>query len=132
MHDAEKTIATLNNLRVLNLQLSIDDFGTGYSSLSYLKRFPINKLKVDQSFVRNMTTDPNDASITKSVILLGQSLNLSVIAEGVETAEQLAPLKQFGCDEVQGYFFSKPVPADDLERLLGANSERVIESVLPL
>ena len=132
MHDAEKTIATLNNLRVLNLQLSIDDFGTGYSSLSYLKRFPINKLKVDQSFVRNMTTDPNDASITKSVILLGQSLNLSVIAEGVETAEQLALLKQFGCDEVQGYFFSKPVPADDLERLLGANSERVIESVLPL
>ena len=132
MHDAEKTIATLNNLRALNLQLSIDDFGTGYSSLSYLKRFPINKLKVDQSFVRNMTTDPNDASITKSVILLGQSLNLSVIAEGVETAEQLALLKQFGCDEVQGYFFSKPVPADDLERLLGANSERVIESVLPL
>ena len=132
MHDAEKTIATLNNLRALNLQLSIDDFGTGYSSLSYLKRFPINKLKVDQSFIRNMTTAPNDASITKSVILLGQSLNLSVIAEGVETAEQLALLKQFGCDEVQGYFFSKPVPADDLERLLGANSERVIESVLPL
>ena len=132
MHDAEKTIATLNNLRALNLQLSIDDFGTGYSSLSYLKRFPINKLKVDQSFVRNMTTDPNDASITKSVILLGQSLNLSVIAEGVETAEQLALLKKFGCDEVQGYFFSKPVPADDLERLLRANPERVIESVLPL
>ena len=127
MHDAEKTIATLNNLRALNLQLSIDDFGTGYSSLSYLKRFPINKLKVDQSFVRNMTTDPNDASITKSVILLGQSLNLSVIAEGVETAAQLALLKQFGCDEVQGYFFSKPVSADDLERLLHANPERVIE-----
>lgn len=127
MYDAEKTIATLNNLRALNLQLSIDDFGTGYSSLSYLKRFPINKLKVDQSFVRNMTTDSNDASITKSIILLGQSLNLSVIAEGVETAEQLVKLKQFGCDEVQGYFFSKPVPHNELERLLRANPERVIE-----
>ena len=121
MHDAEKTIATLNNLRALGLQLSIDDFGTGYSSLSYLKRFPINKLKVDQSFVRNMTTDSNDASITKSVILLGQSLGLSVIAEGVETAEQLALLKQLGCDEVQGYFFSKPVPQNELEHLLRAN-----------
>ena len=131
MHDAEKTITTLNDLRALNLQLSIDDFGTGYSSLSYLKRFPINKLKVDQSFVRNMTTDPNDASITKSVILLGQSLNLSVIAEGVETAEQLALLKQFGCDEVQGYFFSKPVPQNELERLLHANPERTIGSELP-
>ena len=131
MHDAEKTITTLNNLRALNLQLSIDDFGTGYSSLSYLKRFPINKLKVDQSFVRNMTTDPNDASITKSVILLGQSLNLSVIAEGVETAEQLALLKQFGCDEVQGYFFSKPIPQNELERLLRANPERTIGSELP-
>ena len=126
MFDAEKTIATLNHLRALNLQLSIDDFGTGYSSLSYLKRFPINKLKVDQSFVRNMTTDANDASITKSIILLGQSLNLSVIAEGVETAAQLARLKQFGCDEVQGYFFSKPVPPNELECLLGANPDRVI------
>lgn len=126
MFDAEKTIATLNNLRALNLQLSIDDFGTGYSSLSYLKRFPINKLKVDQSFVRNMTTDANDASITKSIILLGQSLNLSVIAEGVETAEQLAKLEQFGCDEVQGYLFSKPVPQKELECLLRAHPDRVI------
>ncbi|WP_189941693.1 putative bifunctional diguanylate cyclase/phosphodiesterase [Sulfuriferula thiophila] len=126
MHDAEKTIATLNNLRALNLQLSIDDFGTGYSSLSYLKRFPINKLKVDQSFVRNMTTDANDASITKSVILLGQSLNLSVIAEGVETAEQLSMLKQQGCDEIQGYYFSRPVPENELELLLRSNPERTI------
>ena len=118
MHDAEKTIATLNELRAMNLQLSIDDFGTGYSSLSYLKRFPINKLKVDQSFVRNMTTDHNDASISKAIILLGQSLNLKVIAEGVETAEQLGLLQQFGCDEVQGYFFSKPLPNADLEKFL--------------
>ncbi len=125
MHDADKTIATLNNLRALNLQLSIDDFGTGYSSLSYLKRFPINRLKVDQSFVRHMTTDPNDASITKSIILLGQSLNLNVIAEGVETAEQLALLKQLGCDEAQGYLFSRPVPQNELNHLLQANLERL-------
>lgn len=126
MHDAEKTITTLNNLRALELQLSIDDFGTGYSSLSYLKRFPISKLKVDQSFVRNMTTDADDASITKSVILLGQSLNLSVIAEGVETAEQFAMLKQFGCDEIQGYFFSRPVPENELTLLLHNNPHRTI------
>jgi EAL domain-containing protein (putative c-di-GMP-specific phosphodiesterase class I) len=104
----------------LGIQLSIDDFGTGYSSLSYLKQFPINKLKVDQSFVRNMVSNANDASITKTVILLGQSLNLKVIAEGVETAEQLAMLQQFGCEEVQGYFFSKPVPAADVEKLVSA------------
>ncbi|MHB1332133.1 MAG: putative bifunctional diguanylate cyclase/phosphodiesterase [Sulfuriferula sp.] len=127
MRDAEKTITTLNNLRALNLQLSIDDFGTGYSSLSYLKRFPINKLKIDQSFIRNMTIDSDDASITRAVILLGQSLNLSVMAEGVETAEQLAMLKQYGCDEVQGYYFSKPVPNNELERLLGNNPELKIE-----
>lgn len=127
MHDAEKTITTLNNLRALKLHLSIDDFGTGYSSLSYLKRFPINKLKIDQSFIRNMTIDSDDASITRSVVLLGQSLNLSVIAEGVETAEQLAMLKQYGCDEVQGYYFSKPVPKNELERLLEHNPELKIE-----
>ena len=82
--------------------------------------FPINKLKVDQSFVRNMTTSANDASIAKSVILLGQSLNLKVIAEGVETAEQLSLLKQLGCDEVQGYLFSRPIPGEELEQLLRA------------
>ena len=123
MHDAEKTIATLNELRALNVQLSIDDFGTGYSSLSYLKRFPINKLKVDQSFVRNMATNANDASIAKSVILLGQSLSLSVIAEGVETAEQLMLLRQFGCNEVQGYLFSKPVPSNELEQFVRTRSD---------
>lgn len=122
MHDAEKTIATLAALRALHIQLSIDDFGTGYSSLNYLKRFPVQKLKVDQSFVRNMTSNSNDAAITKSVIGLGQSLNLQVIAEGVETPEQLALLRQFGCDEAQGYLFSKPVSAGDLEQLLRSNA----------
>ena len=118
MHDAGKNIATMSELRALGIQLSIDDFGTGYSSLSYLKRFPINKLKVDQSFVRNMTSDANDASITKTVILLGQSLNLTVIAEGVETKEQLALLKEYGCDEVQGYLFSRPISSEKLEQFL--------------
>ena len=118
MHDAEKNIATMNELRAIGIQLSIDDFGTGYSSLSYLKRFPINKLKVDQSFVRNMTSNTNDASITKTVILLGQSLNLTVIAEGVETHEQLALLEQYGCDEVQGYLFSRPISKEILEQFI--------------
>ena len=118
MHDAEKSIATMNELRALGIQLSIDDFGTGYSSLSYLKRFPINKLKVDQSFVRNMTNNDNDASITKTVILLGHSLNLTVIAEGVETQEQFALLQQYNCDEVQGYLFSRPISKESLEELI--------------
>lgn len=118
MKDAEKNIATMNQLREIGIQLSIDDFGTGYSSLSYLKRFPINKLKVDQSFIRNMASNANDASITKTVILLGQSLNLTVIAEGVETPEQLALLEQYGCDEVQGYLFSKPISKENLEHFI--------------
>ena len=118
MHDAEKNIATMKELSELGIQLSIDDFGTGYSSLSYLKRFPINKLKVDQSFVRNMTSNTDDASIAQSVIMLGQSLGLTVIAEGVETTEQLAMLEQYGCDEVQGYLFSKPISSDALEKFL--------------
>ena len=116
MNDLEKSIALMQALRSEGIQLSIDDFGTGYSSLSYLKRFPINKLKVDQSFVRNMTIDTNDASITRTVILLGQSLNLKVIAEGVETREQLTMLEQYGCDEIQGYFFSKPLTGEKLEQ----------------
>jgi diguanylate cyclase (GGDEF)-like protein len=115
MHDAEKNIATMMALREIGIQLSIDDFGTGYSSLSYLKRFPINKLKVDQSFVRNLSSNANDASITKTVILLGHSLNLTVIAEGVETNDQLLILEQYGCDEVQGYLFSKPISKENLE-----------------
>lgn len=118
MQDAEKTIATLNELRALGLQLSIDDFGTGYSSLSYLKRFPLAKLKVDQSFVRNLSTHINDAAIARAVILLGQSLKLKVIAEGVETEAQLAWLKDAGCEEMQGYLFSRPVSAQDIDTLL--------------
>lgn len=118
MQDAEKTIATLHALHALGVTLSIDDFGTGYSSLSYLKRFPLAKLKVDQSFVRNLTTSLNDAAIARSVILLAHSLNLVVIAEGVETEAQLAWLRTQHCEEMQGYLFSRPVPTAEFEALL--------------
>jgi diguanylate cyclase (GGDEF)-like protein len=118
MHDASRTTATLHALRHLGIQLSIDDFGTGFSSLAYLRRFPLDKLKIDQSFVRNLGTDEHDATIAHTVILLGQSLKLRVIAEGVETLEQLTILRRLGCQEMQGYYFSRPVPATDIDIIL--------------
>ena len=118
MKDMEGTISTLNKLHDMGVRLSIDDFGMGYSSLSYLKRFPINTLKIDQSFVRDITTDADDAAIAATIVTLGHSLKLNVIAEGVETAEQLALLREMKCDEIQGYYFSKPLVAAELEKLL--------------
>ncbi|MBF0625713.1 MAG: EAL domain-containing protein [Magnetococcales bacterium] len=112
MGDVEETLAKLHTLDQVNMHLAIDDFGTGFSSLSYLKRFPIDTLKIDQSFVRNCTSDPEDAAIIRAFISLAHSLGLRVIAEGVETAEQLQFLQQEDCDEVQGYYFSRPLPAD--------------------
>lgn len=119
MKDMEGTIATLNKLHEMGVHLSIDDFGTGYSSLSYLKRFPIHTLKIDQSFIRDITMDSDDAAIAATIITLGHSLKLKVIAEGVETAEQLALLRGMKCDEIQGYYFSKPLPAEEMKKLLG-------------
>ncbi len=118
MHDAEITSATLSELKSLGVKLSIDDFGTGYSSLAYLKRFPIDKLKIDRSFVHNMTHENSDAAITKTIITLGHSLGLKLIAEGVENHDQLSMLKEFGCEEIQGYLFSKPLSHTDLSLLL--------------
>ncbi|GEM_PF-1239169 len=129
MHDPEQAAATLHRLKALGLRLALDDFGTGYSSLGYLKRFPIDSLKIDRSFVRDITSDPDDAAIARSVISLAHSMGLGVVAEGVETEGQLHYLRRHSCDELQGYYFSRPLPADDLARLLqeGKTLEREAE-----
>lgn len=118
MRDIGRTIGVLTELKLLGVKIAVDDFGTGFSSLSYLKRFPLDKLKIDQSFVRGLPADENDAAITRAVIALGQSMKLTVIAEGVETRAQLDLLREQGCDEYQGDYFSKPVPAQEFVALL--------------
>lgn len=118
MQNADFTISVLKDLKNMGVRVSIDDFGTGYSSLSYLKQFPIDTLKIDRSFVRDLSNASNDAAIADAVIALAHSLKLLVVAEGVETRDQLAILKQHRCDRMQGYLFSPPVPADALEKLL--------------
>ncbi len=121
MHNPQGVIAVMNNLHERGVRMSIDDFGTGYSSLSYLKKFKVYKLKIDQSFVRDISTDPEDKAIVSSIISLAKGLGLQTIAEGVETAGQLAFLREQGCDEMQGYLFSKPVPVEQFEALLTRN-----------
>jgi diguanylate cyclase (GGDEF)-like protein/PAS domain S-box-containing protein len=118
MSNAEDTITVLRNLKALGIKISIDDFGTGYSSLAYLKRFPLDKLKIDIAFVREVTSNPDDAAIVLAIINMAHSLKLQVIAEGVERDAQLAYLRRHGCDEMQGYYFSKPVPEDEFEAML--------------
>jgi diguanylate cyclase (GGDEF)-like protein/PAS domain S-box-containing protein len=118
MHSPLDAIAVMDDLHKRGIRMSIDDFGTGYSSLSYLKKFNVYKLKIDQSFVRDITTDPEDKAIVKAIISLAKSLDLQTIAEGVETAEQQAFLREQGCDEMQGYLFSKPVAIEQFELLL--------------
>ena len=118
LQDVDSTIATLQGLKALGVKLSIDDFGTGYSSLSYLKRLAVDKLKIDQSFVRDMLTDADGASIVKAIVQLGHTLQLTVIAEGVETEAQRLALAEIGCDEAQGYLIGRPVPAEACQTLL--------------
>ena len=118
MNDPKKTCETLQRIKSAGIHISIDDFGTGYSSLSYLKRFPIDALKIDRSFVMDVTTNPDDAAIATAIILMGHSLKLSVVAEGVETESQLEFLRVLQCNEIQGFLFSPPVPADKAEVLL--------------
>ena len=120
MRHAESTAFALAELKAIGVRLAVDDFGTGYSSLSYLTRFPIDALKLDQSFVHNIIVNTNDAIVVSAVISMGQSLKLRVIAEGVETQEQLAFLQAAGCDEGQGYYFSRPVAAQQFAELLEA------------
>jgi EAL domain-containing protein (putative c-di-GMP-specific phosphodiesterase class I) len=125
MRDAGATLATLNALRGLGVKLSIDDFGTGYSSLSYLRRFPIDQLKIDRSFVQDVTLNNDDdaAAIVAAIVSLANTLKLEIVAEGVETAEQARTLVGQGCRIMQGFLFSKPIPAAEITRLLtdGAN-----------
>jgi diguanylate cyclase (GGDEF)-like protein/PAS domain S-box-containing protein len=118
MQDLEAAYNTLRALKEQGVCLSIDDFGTGYSSLAYLKRFPIDTLKIDRSFVRDVIDNPEDASITGAIIVLGKSLGLAVVAEGVETEAQAAFLRERGCNLMQGYLFSRPVPAEEIVRLV--------------
>jgi diguanylate cyclase (GGDEF)-like protein/PAS domain S-box-containing protein len=118
MENTERTIAILQNLKQHGVQISIDDFGTGYSSLAYLRRFPIDKLKIDIAFIRDITSNPDDAAITLAIISMAHSLKKQVIAEGVETAAQLAYLREHNCDQIQGYYFSPPLALAELEQIL--------------
>ncbi|WOE82313.1 EAL domain-containing protein [Pseudomonas protegens] len=122
MQNVEATLATLQAIKALGVSLAVDDFGTGYSSLSYLRKFPVDVLKIDQSFIQGLSHEPKDAALVSAIIQLGRNLNLNVIAEGVETLEQLTFLKQQGCEEGQGYYFSKALPADSFARLLRAQA----------
>ncbi len=118
MPDNNIAASTLTQLRNINVKISIDDFGTGYSSLSHLKRFPVDRLKIDRSFIRGVPHDANDAAISTSIIAMAHALDLKVIAEGVETEDQLAFLRTQECDEMQGFLFSRPLPADKITPML--------------
>jgi len=121
IQNPEQVLAIVQRLKRLGLRLSIDDFGTGYSSLSYLKRFDIDKLKIDQSFLRDLSGNPDDAAIVRAIVQMANSLNLRTIAEGVETAEMALMMREFGCDEAQGYYYARPMPPDELARYLAAS-----------
>ncbi|MGV8923440.1 MAG: EAL domain-containing protein [Thermomonas sp.] len=124
MHDPKGAIEVMNKLHGRGIRMSIDDFGTGYSSLSYLKKFRVYKLKIDKSFIEDITTDSEDRAIVAAVISMSRSLGLKTIAEGVETVEQLEFLREQGCDEAQGYYFSKPLPVAQMDALLAARLEK--------
>jgi EAL domain-containing protein (putative c-di-GMP-specific phosphodiesterase class I) len=118
MKRAEFAASVLKELRARGIRVAVDDFGTGYSSLSYLRKFPIDALKIDQSFVRQITMAPQDTTIVSAIISMGRSLNLRVVAEGVETIGELEFLQAHQCDEAQGYYFSRPVPPEQFAKLL--------------
>ncbi|MEE9609584.1 MAG: EAL domain-containing protein [Myxococcota bacterium] len=124
MHNKAITVDVLRRLKGTGVTVSLDDFGTGYSSLSYLKGFPVDTVKIDRSFIRDMTTDPDDAALTAAIISMAKALNLKVVAEGVETEEQLEFLQRHGCDEAQGYLFSRPLPGDEATEFLRRCAEQ--------
>jgi diguanylate cyclase (GGDEF)-like protein/PAS domain S-box-containing protein len=128
MHDVDRVTDILNELKGMGINLTMDDFGTGYSSLNYLKRFPFDTLKLDQSFVRDITSNPNSAAIARAVVAMAHSLSLKVIAEGVETAGQLKYLRSLDCDELQGYYFSRPVPGAEFQELLRTGPQLELDS----
>jgi len=121
MTRAESTASILSTLREKGVRVSVDDFGTGYSSLSYIRKFPLDALKIDRSFVRQISTVPDETTIVRAIISMGQSLNLRVIAEGVEAQDQLDFLKTHGCDEAQGYYLGRPVPPEQFAKRLRIN-----------
>ena len=118
MQNTDSVLITLTELANMGIRLILDDFGTGYSSLSYLKRFPIHALKIDRSFTDEISADPEEAVVAKAIVSLAINLKMMVIAEGVETEQQLLYLSQHGCNEIQGYLFSKPLPAEDISKML--------------
>ena len=124
MQDIETNIQKLRAVRDMGVEVTVDDFGTGYSSLAYIARLPISSLKIDRAFIVNMTSNPDDLSIVSTIISLGHSLSLKVVAEGVETEEQANLLRLLKCDEFQGYLFSPAVPAEGIEILLRDNISR--------
>lgn len=132
MNDLEACLASLHQLHARGIRLSIDDFGTGYSSLSYLKRFPIQTVKIDRSFIADATTDSDDNSIVEAAVAMAHGLRLNVVAEGVENVEQLALLRKHGCDEAQGYLFGRPLPATAAARFMAGTIEHVPDNVVPL
>ncbi|MEW5757650.1 MAG: EAL domain-containing protein [Pseudomonadota bacterium] len=121
LRDTQEVLATLSKFKAMGMRLSMDDFGTGYSSLSYLQRFPLDTLKIDRSFVKDIPDNPDDVAITSAIIAMAHTLGLNVVAEGVETAEQLAFLRQRGCEEMQGFYFSRPLPAEEAGELISCH-----------
>jgi EAL domain-containing protein (putative c-di-GMP-specific phosphodiesterase class I) len=131
IRDPELSIQQLQALKALGVTIAIDDFGTGYSSLNYLQKFPFDVLKIDQSFVRNLHTNKINVAITESLIYMAHLLNLKVIAEGIETQEELNILQGFQCDEIQGYLFSRPLNLEDFQTLVRSGSQLKISQPEP-
>lgn len=128
MHDAEQSIEILRQLSALGVRISVDDFGTGYSSLSYLRRLPLDKLKIDRAFIRDVVANRDDAAIVRAIVSLAHNLRLKVIAEGVETPDQLAFLRELGCDQYQGFHYSVPVPNSVFVEMLREHQTRAPNS----